>query len=94
MKNYIPYSESKDPDVFAKNHEHNRVTKTKPSSLINSIWLYIATVFEQRQEPKVWQRCDRYGQILWYGYDPVTGRSVCRHSEGEIRIWIEGRYNR
>ncbi|HEY9670966.1 MAG TPA: hypothetical protein V6D11_05955 [Waterburya sp.] len=94
MKNYTTYSESEMQDALVKNPEQNRVTKTNPSSLINSIWQYIATVFEQRQEPKVWQRCDRYGQTLWYGYDPVTGWSVCRHSEGEIRIWIEERYNR
>lgn len=92
MKNYTPYSESKRQDILVRNHEQNRVAKTKSS--INSILQYIATVFEQRQEPKVWQRSDRFGQTLWYGYDPATGRSVCRHSEGEIRIWIEERYNR
>lgn len=41
---------------------------------------------------RVWHHSDRHGQLSWSGYDPVTGRSIHRVSEDEIRTWIEQRY--
>lgn len=43
-------------------------------------------------EPRLWQSCDRHGQILWNGYDPTTGRSVQGVSEADMLTWLEQRH--
>jgi hypothetical protein len=63
-------------------------------SIINSISQRLVAVMTNEQELQVWQSSDRSGKTWWHGYDPVTGRSVCRDSEAEMRIWLEERYNK
>lgn len=41
------------------------------------------------EEPQVWQKRDRHGEIGWRAYDPVSGRSLVCSSEKEVRIWLE-----
>jgi hypothetical protein len=66
--------------------------KNKLVSIINSIGQRLVAVMTKEQELQVWQSSDRSGKTWWHGYDPVTGRSVCRDSEAEMRIWLEERY--
>jgi hypothetical protein len=68
--------------------------KNKLVSIINSIGQHLVAVMAKEQELQVWQSSDRSGKTWWHGYDPVTGRSVCRDSEAEMRIWLEERYNK
>jgi hypothetical protein len=68
--------------------------KNKLVSIINSISQRLVAVMTNEQELQVWQSSDRSGKTWWHGYDPVTGRSVCRDSEAEMRIWLEERYNK
>ncbi len=68
--------------------------KNKLVSIINSIGQHLVAVMTNEQELQVWQSSDRSGKTWWHGYDPVTGRSVCRDSEAEMRIWLEERYNK
>ena len=68
--------------------------KNKLVSIINSISQRLVAVMAKEQELQVWQSSDRSGKTWWHGYDPVTGRSVCRDSEAEMRIWLEERYNK
>jgi hypothetical protein len=68
--------------------------KNKLVSIINSIGQRLVAVMAKEQELQVWQSSDRSGKTWWHGYDPVTGRSVCRDSEAEMRIWLEERYNK
>lgn len=44
----------------------------------------------RRQEPHIWQKCDRFGSLQWYGYDSRTGRSIKCATEDDVRIWVEG----
>lgn len=67
-------------------------SKNKLVSTINSIGQRLVAVMAKEQELQVWQSSDRSGKTWWHGYDPVTGRSVCRDSEAEMRIWLEERY--
>ena len=55
---------------------------------------YFWRYFSQRQEPKIWQKRDRYGNLYWVVYDPTTGHSSCFSSEQEVRVWLEQRYYR
>jgi Cdc6-like AAA superfamily ATPase len=43
-------------------------------------------------EPEIWTKTDRYGNIIWQAYDPISRRSVSRRSEAEMREWLEQRY--
>ncbi len=92
MTNHSSYSYPETKADFLQAPEQNRVKRSKLFSLFNKIWQYILIAQAEAQQPKIWQRRDRLGQIWWYGYDPVTDRSICRDSEDEIRIWLEERY--
>jgi hypothetical protein len=94
MTNYTGAQGRKSQEIIVKPPEKNRVAKLKQFFLLNNMWQYLVTAIAQRQEPKVWQSTDRFGQTRWHAYDPVTGRSVCRDCEAEIRIWLEERYYR
>jgi hypothetical protein len=48
--------------------------------------------FYSGNEPQVWSKTNRYGNTSWYAYDPVSGYSVSRDSEAEMREWLEQRY--
>ncbi|GAB4368244.1 MAG: hypothetical protein Kow00121_07220 [Elainellaceae cyanobacterium] len=56
-------------------------------------WHRLGNALTQTQELQVWQASDRTGAIQWHAYDPVTGVSVIRDSEAEMRIWIEQHYS-
>jgi hypothetical protein len=54
----------------------------------------MATWMTQKSEPKVYERCDRLGNLYYQVYDPVSGISAKFSSDTEIRIWLEQRYSR
>ncbi|HBB31312.1 MAG TPA: hypothetical protein DDZ80_21935 [Cyanobacteria bacterium UBA8803] len=68
------------------------MNKTQLFSTFKSIWQQILKQLTKANEPQVWQSSDRMGKTYWHGYDPVTGSSVSRASEAEMRIWVEERY--
>ena len=45
------------------------------------------------REPKIEQKCDRYGNQYWLAYDARTNRSYTFSSEQDVRVWIENRYH-
>lgn len=73
--------------------EQESVKQSKVFSLCNRIWQYLVNSLTRAQEPQIWQSYDRQGNLWWHGYDPMTGRSICRDSEAEMRIWLEERYH-
>jgi hypothetical protein len=54
----------------------------------------IATWVVQSSELKVFERCDRHGNLYYQVYDPYTQKSALFGSETEIRYWLEQRYAR
>lgn len=56
------------------------------------VWQFIGDIFVKDAEPKIWQKCDRDGNLCWYVYDPVTGSSGCFSSRAEVLSWLESRY--
>ncbi|CAD5949848.1 hypothetical protein [Planktothrix agardhii] len=44
-------------------------------------------------EPKIWQKKDADGNMIWQIYDPVTGHQARFDTEQKVRIWLEKRYN-
>ncbi|MEW6497542.1 MAG: hypothetical protein AB1589_34330 [Cyanobacteriota bacterium] len=94
MTNNTGYSYRESREILLPAPEQKFVKKPQLFLLVNSIWQYIVSVLAQGQQPRVWQSCDRFGQTWWHGYDPATGRSICRDSEDKIRVWLEERYYR
>lgn len=92
MTNYINISDRERLETRYKETKQNKVRSSKFSSLLNRFWQHLVTTLVKGQEPRIWQTTNRYGNIQWHGYDPVTGYSVCRDSEEEMRIWFEQRY--
>ncbi|MDF0556923.1 hypothetical protein [Kamptonema sp. UHCC 0994] len=68
-------------------------TKHQPLlSLLKRIFEPLVAAMIRRDEFRIWQTSDRYGNTLWHAYDPATGRSTSVATEEEMRVWIEKRY--
>jgi uncharacterized protein YaeQ len=52
-------------------------------------WDFIYQGIVTSQEPQVWQRRDRNGNLNWYAYDPITQRSLHGATEDEVRLWLD-----
>jgi hypothetical protein len=61
-------------------------------SVFKRILQAFVSFFYSGNEPQVWSKTNRYGNTSWYAYDPVSGYSVSRDSEAEMREWLEQRY--
>jgi len=60
-------------------------------STLSLIWNVVST--PSSNEPRIWQECDRFGNIWWYVYDPISRRSIQLPSEQEVRRWLEKRFS-
>lgn len=59
------------------------------SRWMQELWQWLVA----KPEPRIWQQCDRHGNLLWRVYDPESRESACFTSEAEVRVWLEQRYN-
>ena len=59
------------------------------NSIIDNFW---SKLIYRKTEPKVWQKCDREGNIYWLIFNPITSLYISFGSEQEVRIWLEERY--
>lgn len=92
MANYSNCTDRERLEILFKKNEPKPAKLPRIISILNKFWEQVVTAITKGQEPKVWQSTDRTGNTWWYAYDPTTGRSGCRDSEAEMRIWLEERY--
>ncbi|NJR58283.1 MAG: hypothetical protein HC769_05125 [Cyanobacteria bacterium CRU_2_1] len=102
MKSYSPSSKSDLFSVdsikfvtFAELAENTAETEYKSSSKISifdRLWQSLLNGFLGNSEPKIYQKRDRYGDVYFRVYDPMTGTSSSFKSEQEVRIWLDQRY--
>lgn len=60
---------------------------------LHSIWEnLVKKLLADPNELQVWQKVDRYGNIYWQAYDPVTGKSFSSGSQADVCMWIEQLY--
>jgi hypothetical protein len=68
---------------------------TKARSGISQVWQGLLTRLDVSNEPRVWPtNHSNVAPPTWNGYDPVTGQSIYRVSEVELRTWLEERHYR
>ncbi len=60
-------------------------------STLSRIWNALFTSVSD--EPRIWQKRDRFGNVWWYVYDPISHRSIQFSSEQEVRRWLEKRFS-
>lgn len=60
-------------------------------STLSLIWNVVS--IPSINEPHIWQKRDRFGNIWWYVYDPMSSRSIQLASEQEVRQWLEQRFS-
>ncbi len=53
-----------------------------------NVWQAIG-ISEKSNEPDIWQTRDRYGNVWWHAYDPVTGQTSYLSSEEEVLMWLD-----
>ncbi|NER82826.1 MAG: hypothetical protein F6K42_25380 [Leptolyngbya sp. SIO1D8] len=56
------------------------------------IWKAFLKSLLKPEKLEIWCTRDSGGHFWWSGYDPITGRSINSVSEGQIRVWMEQRY--
>lgn len=62
--------------------------------LLQTHWQRWLNRLIQKNELRVWQTCDRHGNVLWHAFDPLTEEAVTCGSEEAIRVWVEKHYYR
>lgn len=77
---------------LSKKHLQNWQIKLVIISALKRISEYLRESIVGRNELRVWQTSDHFGNQRWHAYDPVTGRHTTVNSEAELRAWIERRY--
>jgi hypothetical protein len=63
----------------------------KLSSDFEHLQQAIVHFIQHGSEPKVSRRQDRYGNLYYRVYNPLTGISAIFGSEAEVRWWLEQR---
>jgi hypothetical protein len=61
------------------------------SAIGNALHVLFARI-ANGDEPRIWQKRDRNGQLVWHVYDPATSRASQFASEAEVRSWLDQRY--
>lgn len=93
MTNYTNCPERNKLELLYQKTEPTSVKQSQVFSFLNRLWQQLVIGLTKAQEPQIWQSYDRQKNLWWHGYDPITGRSICRDSEAEMRIWLEERYH-
>jgi hypothetical protein len=57
-----------------------------------NLW-HSLTSSSRTNEPDIWQTTDRYGNLWWRAYDPVTGQTSYLSSEDEVLMWLDQRHS-
>ncbi len=60
-------------------------------SILSRIWNALFTSVSD--ELCICQERDRFGNVWWYVYDPISRRSIQFPSEQEVRRWLEKRFS-
>lgn len=92
MTNYTNSSDRERLELILNQNESEKIKKSSFFSRLNSLWQHLIAALSNGHEPQIWVSSDRAGTTWWHGYDPLTGRSVTRSSEAEMRVWVEERY--
>jgi hypothetical protein len=71
-------------------HSYRSIRKV-PSilTLIKKLWQNAISAITTEPELRIWQKQNRYGQIHWHVYDPLTNKSTSFASELEMLSWLE-----
>jgi hypothetical protein len=59
-------------------------------SSLSYIWDILSTSLSN--DPRIWQRRDRFGRVYWQVYDPIRDRTIIFNSEEEVRYWLDQRF--
>jgi hypothetical protein len=69
---------------------HDTPQQKQPSaSWLSCVWKYLMHHLLNGHEPRVWQKRNAAGEILYCAYDPYTRRSASLTSDIDLRIWLE-----
>ncbi|MBI4779801.1 MAG: hypothetical protein HY785_00610 [Oscillatoriophycideae cyanobacterium NC_groundwater_1537_Pr4_S-0.65um_50_18] len=60
-------------------------------SILALIWDTISTSLSD--EPRIWQKRDRFGEVYWHVYDPIRDRHFRFTTEQEVRQWLEQKFS-
>lgn len=92
MTNYKSYSKSK-IIKFPGEQRQQQTIILKFLSLTKIAWHYLSIFFTKKNELQIRQQCDRFGNIWWNAYDPVTGISKRFFTQTQMLTWMEKYYS-
>ncbi|WNZ25808.1 hypothetical protein HJG54_25205 [Leptolyngbya sp. NK1-12] len=85
-------SEKKDQDIYPSATSKSLREMFGAIALgLKSVLLFVwdAVSTPASNEPQIWQKRDRFGQVYWQAYDPIRDRFARFSSEQEVRQWLE-----
>lgn len=59
---------------------------------LRHLWNDLSNVFVNRLEPRITEKCDRFGQSYYEVYDPMSQKFSSLNSEKEVRVWLDQRH--
>lgn len=65
---------------------------------VAATWNQISNALLQKMscnnEPQIYSKQNKFGEVVWNVYDPLTGYQASMESEAEVRAWLDRRYYR
>jgi hypothetical protein len=74
-------------------HDQTPSILSRISAAAKRAWAFVLSALEKNNEPHIWVKRDRHGNLHWHVYDPMSDRSWVLSSEDEVRIYLEERFN-
>jgi hypothetical protein len=92
MKANLDFSYQSTPGTVNELIKLNRGKKIQLGAIAKQALTNIVRLLTGDSEIRIWQRCDRAGNIVWYVYNPATEQSAQFSSEQEVRVWLDQHY--
>lgn len=70
-------------------HDATPAQKQPCLSWLHHIWEYLRHSFLQGDKPRIWEKRNSDGEVLYYGYDPRSGNSIQGVNAADMRTWLE-----
>lgn len=88
--NYVLIN-SQELDVLLDRSKPAKSSSSNPP-ILEQLWGFVLNTFARSQEPRIYRKHDRNGNLYFQVYNPSTNSLTRYNSEQEVRVWLDQRY--